>query len=106
MSPNDKKIILALHQMLKNKFSDYAGLYFYGSRVKGNFQENADFDIVVTFKTKVDWKKENEVWGEIALFEMEHEIALDVRIFQDTEIRKENTPFRESVVRTGVFYGL
>jgi len=106
MSEQDKKIVLAIHNLLKKKFSDYAGLYFYGSRVRGNFKGDTDYDIVVTFKNKVDWRIENEVWGELALFEMQHNVYTDVKVFLSSEINKQNTPFRENVIKTGVYYGV
>ena len=82
------------------------GLYFYGSRVGESFRDDSDYDIVVTFKNKVDWKKENEVWGEIALFELENDIYIDIKIYQNSEINQQNTPYREKVIKTGIFYDI
>jgi predicted nucleotidyltransferase len=106
MLKKDEKLILEIHNFLRKKFPDYVGLYFYGSRKRGKFHVNSDYDIVVTFKNSVDWKKENEVWGELALFEMEKNIYADVKIYQYSELNKQNTPYREQVVKSGVFYGL
>lgn len=106
MSSKNKKIVLAIHNLLKKKFSDYTGLYFYGSRSGKIFTSESDFDIVVTFKNKVDWKKENEVWGEIALFELENNIFTDIKIYQYSELNRQNTPYRENVIKTGMFYGV
>ncbi len=106
MSTKNKNIVLAIHELLKKKFSDYAGLYFYGSRTGKGYRSDSDFDIVVTFRNKVDWKKENEVWGEIALFELEHNVITDIKIYQYSELHRQNTPYRENVVKTGTFYGV
>jgi DNA polymerase sigma len=106
MSPKNKEIVLTIHNLLKKKFSDYAGLYFYGSRTGKMFKSESDFDIVVTFKNEVDWKKENEVWVEIALFELEHNVFTDIKIYQFSELLQQNTPYRENVIKTGVFYGV
>lgn len=106
MSPKNKNIVLAIHNLLKKKFSDYAGLYFYGSRTGKKFKSESDFDIVVTFKNKLDWQKENEVWGEIALFESENDIYVDTKIYQHSELLQQNTPYREHIVKAGIFYAL
>ncbi|HEX9972744.1 MAG TPA: nucleotidyltransferase domain-containing protein [bacterium] len=106
MSPKNKEIVLAIHNLLKKKFSDYAGLYFYGSRTGKKFKSESDFDIVVTFKNEVDWKRENEVWGEIALFELENNIFTDIKIYQYSELHRQDTPYRENVIKTGMYYGL
>jgi predicted nucleotidyltransferase len=106
MSKRDEKLISEIHNLLRKKFSDYLGLYFYGSRKQGNFKDDSDYDIVVTFKNKVDWKKENEVWGEFVLFEMKNDVYTDVKVYQYSEFHKQNTPYREKVIKSGVFYGL
>ncbi len=106
ISQDDQKVVQKIHDLLKHKFSKYAGLYFYGSRVGSNKREDSDFDIVVTFNDKVDWRLENEVWSEIALFELENEIYTDVKVYEFSELNKESTPYRENVIKTGVFYGV
>ena len=100
MSKKDEKLISAIHNLLRRRFSDYFGLYFYGSRKQVSFKDDSDYDIVVTFKNKVDWKKENDVWGELVLFEMEHDISTDVKVYQYSELKKQNTPYREEVVKS------
>lgn len=106
ISGDDKKIVLKIHELLKHKFSMYAGLYFYGSRLSPNKREDSDYDIVVTFNKKIDWQLENAVWSELALFELENEIHTDVKIYEYSELNKQNTPYRENVIKTGVFYGV
>jgi len=106
MSKKDKEIILAIHNLLKKIFHNYSGLYFYGSRLSKNYRKDSDYDIVVTFRDKVDWKIENEVWGEIALFELEKNIYTDVKIYQYSVLHQQNTPFRQNVIKTGCFYGV
>jgi hypothetical protein len=106
MSRKDNEIIAAIHKLLKEKFSDYRGLYFYGSRLGKRYKQDSDCDIVVTFNNKIDWKIENDVWGEIGLLELQKNIDTDVKVCQYSELQQQNTPFREAVVKTGIFYGV
>jgi hypothetical protein len=105
MLTKNEKIVLAIHNRLMKKFPDYAGLFFYGSRTRKNYRTDSDYDIFLTFKDKIDWKK-NEVWEEIALFELENDVATDTKIYNYTELNMQNTPYRESVVKSGIFYGV
>ena len=106
MSQKDKEIVLEIHKLLKRNFRNYSGLYFYGSRLAKKHRKDSDYDIVVTFRDKVDWKIENEVWGELALFELEKDVCTDVKIYQFSVLHQQNTPFRQSVIEKGLFYGV
>jgi predicted nucleotidyltransferase len=56
-----EKIIRELNEILKQRYYDFKGTTFFGSRNKGNFSSESDFDVAVLFSKEPGWEKENEV---------------------------------------------
>ena len=46
----NKQIISALKHDLSASFNDFIGIYFYGSRLKGDYEADSDFDLIFIFK--------------------------------------------------------
>ena len=54
-------IIYELNSELREKYNDFVGITFFGSRYRGDFSEESDFDIVIMFSKKPAWQKESDV---------------------------------------------
>jgi len=98
-------IIRELNSELKKKYDDFVGITFFGSRYRGDFSEESDFDIVILFSEKPGWQKESDVLGFVLEKELEYDIVIDAKVYHETEIKKQNTPFRVTVCTEGVHYG-
>jgi predicted nucleotidyltransferase len=100
-----KEFIKILSKALKEKYPDFRGIYFYGSRVRGNSNEDSDYDVIYVFDREIDWRFEYEVKDLIYDYELEYEFFLDNRIYNFEDIQYPSTPFRNSVKSEGIFYG-
>ena len=100
-----EKVIRELNEKLGRKYRDFLGITFFGSRNREDSSLESDFDIVVLFSEKPGWQKENEVIDLVYEVELEHDIVIDVKVYHDEDIKKQNTPFRVNVLREGTFYG-
>ncbi len=101
-----EEVIKELNTALKIRYEDFEGISFYGSRTRDDYTLDSDFDIVVLFSSILDWRKENDVLDLIYEFELKYDIVIDVKVYRSDEIKKQNTPFRETVYRQGIFYGI
>jgi predicted nucleotidyltransferase len=54
-----EKVIKELSSVLKKKYSDFRGIYFFGSRARGIYKE--DYDFVFVFDRKVSRKFKDEI---------------------------------------------
>ena len=99
-------IIKKIAQTLKNKYNDYRGIYFYGSRVRGDNGLRSDYDIVIVFERKIKWEFENEVLNVVYDYLVDNDIVIDCRVYQEMEISNPATPFRLNVKKEGTFYGI
>ncbi len=97
-------VIRELNARLKEQYSDFSGITFFGSRHRGDFRVDSDFDIVVLFATKPLWKKENDVLDMIYETELKYDFVIDAKVYHENEIKECNTPFRETVLTEGTFY--
>ena len=86
------------------KYNSYRGAYFYGSRVKNIHSTDSDFDVVLTFNEKPDWKEKKEIYGIISDFDVENDIIIDAHIYQINDILDPISPFRQNVKNEGIFY--
>lgn len=100
-----ERVIRELNEKLRDHYRDFSGITFFGSRHRGDFSSSSDYDIVVQFTTKPDWRKENDVLDMVYEAELEHDIVIDAKVYHDEEIRMQNTPFRVNVLKEGTFYG-
>lgn len=98
------KIINDINRLIKTQYTSYVGAYIYGSRVKGNFSENSDIDIVLTFNRNIDWKEKNKIYGLINSYEVENDVIIDVHIYNLQDILEPATPYRYNVKNEGIFY--
>jgi predicted nucleotidyltransferase len=106
MDKKFKKLIDELKEVLKKKYQDFKGIYFYGSRARGDFNEDSDYDLVFVFDRKIDWRFEYEVLDLIYDSELKYEFYLDPKIYSYNDIKDPITPFREAVLNEGIFYGI
>ena len=97
-------IIRRLSAALKEKYDDFSGISFFGSRHRGGFSDDSDFDIVIMFSRKPGWRKESDVLGVVLEMELEYNIVIDAKVYHEAEIQQQNTPFRVAVTQEGSYY--
>jgi len=97
-------VIRELNAQLRGKYPGFLGITFFGSRFRGDFDNESDFDIVLLFSEKPGWQAEREILGEVLGKELEYDIVIDAKVYQEAEIKKQNTPFRATVYRDGRHY--
>lgn len=100
-----ESIIHELNHIIKKKYDDFIGITFFGSRFRGDFSKESDFDIVILFSRKPKWQEENDILGTVLEVELKYSIVIDAKVYQESEIKKQNTPFRVIVSQEGEYYG-
>jgi predicted nucleotidyltransferase len=98
--------ILNINRELKAVFSDYRGVYFFGSRQRGDYRDDSDYDLVFVFDTSPDWRKEDRIRALVYQQEVEHDLIIDGKYYAQDEIEFCRTPFCETVYKEGEFYGV
>jgi len=98
-------IIHELKSKLKDKYNDFVGITFFGSRCRGDFYNESDFDIVILFSGKPGWQKDRDVLGFVLEIELKYDIVIDAKVYDEAEIKKQDTPFRVTVLTEGAYYG-
>ena len=99
-----ENVINEIKKIVKEKYPDFKGVYFYGSRVKGNHRIDSDYDIVLVFDREIEWRFEKEVIYLIYDFMLKYDIVIDCTIYSEIDILDPATPFRENVKKQGLFY--
>jgi len=99
-------IINELKSLLSQKYKDFKGIYFYGSRVRGDNQADSDYDLMFVFDREVDQKLKEEIVHLLYSYELESDIIIDCRVYSANDVHNIYTPFINNVVNEGVFYGV
>ena len=99
------KIISKLNKSIKNLFSDFSGVYLYGSCATNSSNENSDIDIVALFNSDLPREKRMDLWTLIGQIEAEMDITLDLHPMTIVELKK-NPIYYEQVVGKGIYYGV
>lgn len=90
---------ITVNKDLKKIFVDYQGLYFLGSRSRGDYREDSDYDMVFVFYSKPDWRKKDKIREIVYRKELEYDIVIDSKYYAQEEIENYRTPFRETVYK-------
>ena len=98
--------IQKINTALKNTFSDYRGVYFFGSRCREDNREDSDYDMVFVFETTPDWRKKDKVREVVYQKEVEYDVVIDGKYYAQKEIENYRTPFLETVYKEGQFYAV
>lgn len=101
---NTNKIINELLMQLKQKYSDFKGIYLFGSRARGDFNEYSDYDLAIIFKREVDSQLKREISGIIAMMMLEHQVIIDNPVFSYKNILDPNMPIIDNILKDGIFY--
>ncbi|GBD86587.1 nucleotidyltransferase domain protein [bacterium BMS3Abin03] len=102
ISKKDKELIEYLREKLKSEFPDFKKLYLFGSRAKGNYHKESDYDIVVIFN-QVNMNKELKVCGLVGEAEYLFDVFIELKIFTEKDFRY-NPFFYEEVTKFGILY--
>ena len=103
---NIKKIISELSEDLVKIFPDFCGVYFFGSRLRGQEQAGSDYDMIFLFEHKPDWREKQRARDIVYVKELECGIVIDSHYYAREEIESTSTPFREMVYNEGKFYAV
>lgn len=81
----------ALLKKIKNTLVSKYGILIkdtimFGSRVKGNFSADSDYDILIVLNSEKDWRFENELINTLNDICIEFQILLDVHIISQNEL--------------------
>ncbi|MFH1194353.1 MAG: nucleotidyltransferase domain-containing protein [bacterium] len=101
-----ENIIHELKLIIKELFPEFEGIYFYGSRMKGNSTTYSDYDFALIFNRKVDRKFRDKIIEAIYELELKYDVLLDVKVYSSNDIQNPITPFRSNIKTEGVFYGV
>lgn len=99
-------IARVLAEELVKEFPDYRGVYFYGSRARGDEQVGSDYDRAFIFEHKPDWREKQRARDTIYLKELDLGIVIDSHFYSREEIENSATSFRETVRNEGAFYAV
>jgi len=87
--------------LLKNNLID---IRLFGSKVRGDYTENSDIDILLVMKTK-NWDLIDKIYDILIDIEIEHNSQISLKIFSEAEfkrIKDYETFFYKNVAKEGV----
>ena len=100
------KLIEEISKFLKSGYEDFRGIYFYGSRARGDYNEDSDYDLVFVFDREIDWRFKEEIKHIIYRHEDIYDLFIDSKIISSEEIDLERMPLIINIKRDGIFYGV
>jgi len=98
-------IINQINKKIKSLYSDYNGVYLYGSYVNNQQNDNSDIDLVALFEKALNIEDRMKLWNIIGRLEAEFDITLDLHPMSRQEL-EQNPIYYNQVVNKGIFYGI
>ena len=93
-----EQIISELNIRLTERYNDFHGIYFFGSRTKDTY------NMVFVFDRKINWRFRKEIIKIVYDIELKYDIFIDAKVYNNKEISEPITPFRQAVINEGIFY--
>jgi predicted nucleotidyltransferase len=103
---SDIIILDEIRDELKIKYSDFKGIYFFGSRLRGNNAPDSDFDILLVFNREINTAFKREIRDIVYDFMLRYDIVIDTKIFSENDMRHPNMPFTEEVKSIGYYHAV
>lgn len=100
---NIKDLISDINKKLSSCFNDFQGVYFYGSRARGEYSTDSDFDFIIVFKNGYSIEDEYKLAGVIGEIELKYDIFIDYHPMTIKELER-NPVFYNQVVKNGIYY--
>ena len=105
LTPRERGVLAEFLSRLRERFGDHiAHVWFFGSKVRGDFDEESDVDLLIVARDGSDMLE--EVVGEIAYtLSLEHGVLLCehvVSVWRFAQMRARQEPLYENIVREGV----
>ena len=86
---NKKEIILEdlKNQLTNNYGNDIVNIYLFGSQAKSTDTSDSDYDILILFKTKKDWRIKDKVIDICYDIDLKYDILIDPHILSEEELQ-------------------
>jgi predicted nucleotidyltransferase len=102
---NAQILINQVNALMMIHFEDFKGTYFFGSRSRNKSSSDSDYDLLLSFGHRLTWEEKNFLYDLIAEIEMKEKIIIDIKAYHENDLKSVWTPFREKVLKEGIFYG-
>ncbi|MFA7658132.1 MAG: nucleotidyltransferase domain-containing protein [Candidatus Gastranaerophilaceae bacterium] len=100
---NIVNLIKEFNNLVSRKFSDFKGIYLFGSRATGKAKKESDVDLVLMFN-EINKTKKYEIYDILSDLMFKYDIFIDIQIMDEAKL-KFNPYFHEQVTSKGKFYG-
>lgn len=103
LSERERGILRRILDAARTELPD-ASVIFFGSRARGDAEEDSDWDILVLTET-VDWKIERRVFSALYKIELDEDIIINPLVIarDDWEYKKfDGHPMKKNVEKEGV----
>ncbi len=98
------RIINKLNNKIKSFYSDFNGVYLYGSYAHNTATNDSDIDLVALFNNTLSREERMNLWRIIGKLEAELDLVFDIHPMTLSEL-KNNPVYYNQVVNKGIFYG-
>ena len=98
-------IIEYLKNQIKSLFSNFNGIYLYGSYANKTNNDDSDIDIVAIFDKSLTREDRMKLWTLVGTIEAEYNVIFDLHPMNNEEL-KQNPIYYNQVVNKGIFYGV
>ena len=106
LSKNEKLALDELIQLLRKKYDNkLKAIKLFGSKMRGDFDNESDIDLFLVFDFDVDWKFKDLIYDLVFELNLKYDIFISCRIhsskrLKDNKIR--TLPFIKNVVEHGI----
>jgi len=81
LKENEKEALLELKERIIEKFPD-TEIILYGSKARGDADEESDIDVLVLLKEKVNWDLKEEIFSIAFKVELKYDVIFGVAVYQ------------------------
>ena len=85
ISDRDRVAINAASQMLKTRFPAVERVILFGSKARGDDDQDSDIDLLLLTSRPIDWKEREDVIDALFDIEMVHDVQISILVKTSTE---------------------
>jgi uncharacterized protein len=104
---SNKAILKKIKKDLVDRYGSLIkDVIMFGSRVKGHYTIDSDYDILIVINSDKDWKFENEIINILNEICVEHQVLLDIHMISQSELENSirgKQPVMINAINNGVY---
>lgn len=104
MDSKTENIINELIKEIRKVNKSFSGIYLFGSRARGDNNNDSDYDLAMVFDSKLDSTSKSNIRNIISDVMVRNDILIDNPFVVKSDLENKIMPLYDNILNEGIYY--